>query len=290
MPHDHDSASIYAETAEPHRGWEGEERNSTAFPAAHAESASELSDELEEYRDFLKVVAEVATEASAGNLEARLIRIDDSERFRGVARSLNHLLDMTDAFLREAGAALEHASQGHFYRRVLLQGMRGTFRHKSELINHATETLGRDTFSMKQVEQLIGVSAEISQTAKREATEASAVVAQLGESSSRIGKVVKSISQIAWQTKLLALNAKIEASHAGAAGRGFAIVAQEVNNLAQQTATDTTKIGEEVAAIQKQVENTTAVIETVRATIDKMQEIAGKIANAVAEQRQHSNT
>lgn len=284
MPRDYGSESINTGIAEPTQGSEHVEREPTVPPTEHAQPAGGLDNGLEDYRDFLKVVAKVATEAAAGNLEARLIRIDDSERFCGVARSLNHLLDMTDAFLREAGAALEHASQGHFYRRVLLQGMRGTFRHKSELINRATETLGRDTFSMKQVEQLIGVSAEISQNAKREATEASAVVAQLGESSSRIGKVVKSISQIAWQTKLLALNAKIEASHAGAAGRGFAIVAQEVNSLAQQTAADTAKIGEEVAEIQKQVANTTAVIETVRATIDKMQEIAGKIANAVAEQ------
>lgn len=146
MPHEHNSASTYAETAEPRHVRDRNDSNSLEFPAARAESASELRHELQEYRDFLEVVAEVATEAAAGNLEARLIRIDDSERFCGVARSLNHLLDMTDAFLREAGAALEHASQGHFYRRVLLQGMRGTFRNKSQLINHATETLGRDTF------------------------------------------------------------------------------------------------------------------------------------------------
>jgi methyl-accepting chemotaxis protein len=268
---------------------ENEIEASEELPARRAEKVDPLTAmrrEVEEYRNFLELVSHVATDAAAGDLEARLIHIDDSDRFAKVARAVNHLLDMTDAFLREAGAALEHASQGHFYRRVLLQGMRGTFRHKSQLINDATETLGRNTYSMKQVEQEITVSAEMSQTAKREAAEASAVVAELGKSSARISEVLKSISQIAWQTKLLALNAKIEASHAGAAGRGFAIVAQEVNHLAQQTEADAAKISREIAEMRKQVQSTTTVIETVKTTIEKMQEIASKIESAVAKQRE----
>lgn len=247
-----------------------------------------LEEELAHYREVFEKVVGVATRAANGDLEARLIRCQGSQELKTVARSVNHMLDMTDAFLREAGAALIHASQGKFFRRVLLRGMKGTFRHKSQLINDATERLGRDAASLKEVERLIVASAETSQNAMHEASQASGVVKQLGESSARIRDVTKSISQIAWQTKLLAFNAKIEASHAGEAGRGFEVVAQEVKNLAQQTAQETEAIAREIHAMRQDVERTTAAMETVRKTIEKMQDISLQIERAVAEQNQRS--
>ena len=57
-------------------------------------------------------MAAVADEAAQGNLEARILHCHEPDALRTVARSINHLLDMTDAFLREAGAVPEHASEG----------------------------------------------------------------------------------------------------------------------------------------------------------------------------------
>ena len=147
------------------------------------------------------------------DLEARLLHRDDADKSAAVSHAVNHFLDMTDAFLREAGATLEYAGEGSF-RRVLLRGMRGTFRHKSQLINEATAKMARNAASLKKVENLVSESANLSQDAVREAGEAMTVVKNLGDASERIGGAVKAISQIAWQTKLLALNARIEASRA----------------------------------------------------------------------------
>ncbi len=240
-----------------------------------------LDSEVAVYREALRRVVEVTSAAAQGNLEARLLGCDDSTILGPVARSVNHLLDMTDAFLREAGAALEHASHGKFFRRVLLRGMRGTFRDKSQLINAATETMASNAASMKEVERLISDSASIAQGAVREANNTIGVVNELGHASERIGHVVKSISQLAWQTKLLAFNAKIEAIRAGDAGRGFDIVAQEVKELAQQTATATESISKEISAMHGEVQRTAQAIAAMGKTVSQMQEISATIERSI---------
>jgi methyl-accepting chemotaxis protein len=246
---------------------------------------AELETELELYRDLVERVVRVTSDAANGNLEVRILHSGASGPLHTIAISVNHLLDMTDAFLREAGAALEYASKGKYFRRVLLRGMRGTFRHKSQLINQATETIAGDAGSLGEVERLISSSAQITQEAVREATAARGVVKELGQASERIGKVVQSISQVAWQTKLLAFNAKIEASRAGDAGRGFDVVAQEVKNLAQQTASATDDISREIKTIREEIERTSRAMETVSKTIGQVQEISANVERAVVEQK-----
>jgi methyl-accepting chemotaxis protein len=77
---------------------------------------------------------------------------------------------------------------------------------------------------------------------------------RLAESSKAIGEIVELISSIAEQTNLLALNATIEAAHAGAAGKGFGVVAGEVKDLARATAGATESISVRVKAIQAEAE------------------------------------
>jgi len=267
------------------RGGAGESFIAESDAADSPRRVEELEAELEIYRDLVERVVQVTSDAANGNLEMRILHSGTAGPLHTIAIAVNHLLDMTDAFLREAGAALEYASQGKYFRRVILRGMRGTFRGKSQLINQATETIAGNAGSLGEVERLISNSAQIAQEAVREAGAASEVVRELGQASERIGKVVESISQVAWQTKLLAFNAKIEAGRAGEAGRGFEIVAQEVKNLAQQTASATDDISREIKTISEEVERTHRAIETVSKTIGQMQEISASVERAVVEQK-----
>src|SRR5262249_6811145 len=101
-------------------------------------------DELRLYREFLAKIADVCEHAANGDLEHRILHCPDEPELARAIHSLNHLLDMTDGFVREVDASLEHAGKKKFYRRVLLQGMRGVFRRAAQEINDTTGQLDKD--------------------------------------------------------------------------------------------------------------------------------------------------
>ena len=240
-----------------------------------------LKSELAHYHDWTQRLLQVTSAAAQGDLEARLLHCDPNDEMGALGISVNHLLDMTDAFLREAGATLEYASRGQYFRRVILRGMRGAFRHKSALLNNATQELAANSSSLNQVESLVRESSEIAMGAVKEAEETKTAINAVGQAAEKIAGVVKSISQIAWQTRLLALNATIEAARAGQAGKGFQVVANEVKELAHQSSTAADEIVKQIEVSSREVKHTTSAVNTMSDTISRMQTIAAKIHAAV---------
>jgi methyl-accepting chemotaxis protein len=138
--------------------------------------------------------------------------------------------------------------------------------------------------SIHEIGAQVKTALQISEAADAEAAKTQEEVHVLATSAAKIGEVVALISQIASQTNLLALNATIEAARAGEMGRGFAIVAQEVKQLAAQTAKATDEIGSRIGEIQQATDRTVGSIERIVGTIGQIRTISDAIASAVGQQ------
>jgi methyl-accepting chemotaxis protein len=154
----------------------------------------------------------------------------------------------------------------------------------SENVSSVAAAAEELTNSIQEISRQANQAANVARDAAGSANSANETVSNLGESSARIGNVVKVITAIAEQTNLLALNATIEAARAGAAGKGFAIVASEVKELAKQTTRATGEIAENVEGIQYDTEATVASLREICRVIDNIHEIQSGIAAAVEEQ------
>ncbi len=138
--------------------------------------------------------------------------------------------------------------------------------------------------SIAEVARQVRDTAGITGRAADAARETDVTVRGLADSASRIGDVVRLISDIAGQTNLLALNATIEAARAGEAGKGFAVVASEVKQLAAQTARATEEIGQQIAAIQAETTRTVEAIAGIARTIEELNANTGQVAAASEQQ------
>jgi methyl-accepting chemotaxis protein len=138
--------------------------------------------------------------------------------------------------------------------------------------------------SIREIATNAGEAAGVAAGAAKTAADTNASVAKLGDASAQISTVVALITSIAEQTNLLALNATIEAARAGEAGKGFAVVASEVKDLAQETAKATEEITAQVAAIQAESEGAVAAIGRIATVISTISEYTTTIASAVEEQ------
>jgi twitching motility protein PilJ len=132
---------------------------------------------------------------------------------------------------------------------------------------------------LQAVEDAIGgmnaIRDQIQETSKR--------IKRLGESSQEIGEITELISDITEQTNVLALNAAIQAASAGEAGRGFSVVAEEVQRLAERSADATRQIAALVKAIQTDTQDAVAAMERSTQGVVEGAKLSDNAGNALTE-------
>ncbi len=240
-----------------------------------------------------------------GDLTKR-IDIKSKDEFGELAAHVNSFIENVQIIIKEVKDATNEVASGNNELAATMEELSTTFDSQAKQIsdmvlsmdtvrdisNETSQALdtnmdileGAAVKTQSGADQLNGVQQDM-MTIKNETVSLEAVISELADSSNQIGEILSVINDIANQTNLLALNAAIEAARAGEAGRGFAVVADEVRKLAERTQKATGKIESIIGSLQQKsnlasVEMTKSV-ESVQAGVDNIGETNEGFKSAV---------
>lgn len=197
-----------------------------------------LSDTVQSLRSYIENISYVLHEFDTGNLGVQ-IELDYAGDFAPIKDSLLRTVEVLNKTFTQVRSSAEQVSAGSDQVSSAAQSLsQGTTEQASsieQLAGTITDVSQRVTQNARSAEEASEKCRETSTelgTGKQRMSDMVEAMRKITSTSEEIGKIVKTIDDIAFQTNILALNAAVEAARAGAAGKGFAVVAEEVRNLA----------------------------------------------------------
>lgn len=256
-----------------------------AIESDRTDEIGQLSAALAVFRDNAIEMRNLQTREEAQKAQAAADRRDAmhklADEFEAAVRSvLNSLSEATGTMRTDAGRMSDVANDTRDQAEAATHAS-DTSRSSVESVSAATEEMAS---TIAEVSRQVETSSRVASGAVEAVDETTEQAKGLSQVSERIGEAIDSISQIAAKTNLLALNATIEANRAGEAGLGFAVVAAEVKDLANQSAATADEITQLVEEVQGQVNGMVDAIARVGKTIREMDEISQAISGAVTQQ------
>ncbi|KHK00428.1 methyl-accepting chemotaxis protein [Desulfovibrio sp. TomC] len=256
------TASITTNLAEAHA--KGEEAMAQADRAAKALADAQAAQE----------------EAEAAKSQGMVLAAD---QLQGVMEALTDVAELLSREISTVTASVEEQERRTTETATAMEEMNATVlevaRNASEASTKADAARGQAVEGRAVVARSMAAISRVDTVSR----EVKAGMDELGAKAQAIGTIMNVISDIADQTNLLALNAAIEAARAGEAGRGFAVVADEVRKLAEKTMTATKEVGASIGAIQTGARDSMAKVDEATQAVATATELARASETALGE-------
>ena len=203
-----------------------------------------------------------------------------AEELAGEMSSLKSSIDQTIDSMEEVRQGTNEsaeASQAQLVQTTQISDHIENVRGSSDII---TQNVGLAAEAVSIGQQNIQRMTELTREVDAEGKDVAGALEKFKKTADEMNSITVIITDVASQTRLLALNASIEAARAGEAGRGFAVVASEISNLAGQTTAATENINTLISDVVKQVENMVTTIERLLKTDDEESKCAADTAES----------
>jgi methyl-accepting chemotaxis protein len=208
---------------------------------------------------------------------------DAAGKIEGVVEVISAVSGTLSSQVEQAGQGAEIQARRLGETATAMEEMSATVLEVAKNASAAADTADSARHKAQDGSQIVAqVLSGITQV-QREALGLKGDMTELGSQAEGIGRIINVISDIADQTNLLALNAAIEAARAGEAGRGFAVVADEVRKLAEKTMTATKEVGDAIRAIQAGTRKNIEGVDRAVSGIDTTTALAGKSGESLGE-------
>jgi methyl-accepting chemotaxis protein len=238
------------------------------------------------------VVSTATEEFSAGMAQSAAALSTASSHIGAVAAAIEEI----NSTISSVAAAAEETSSRVNQSSGLVDSIQNSIAKASSSVTLVSDTFDTVAENVNEINRSILLVSEHSVNAMNQMTEAdmkaqntNAIIRRLEIASKQIGKIVSVISDIADQTNMLALNAAIEAAGAGEAGKGFMVVANEVKELAKQTADATDEIADQIENMQKNMPEAVGAVGEITAIINGMSEFMNSFSQEIKQQGRRSD-